>query len=83
MERRRCIISGENIMGSIDFQSMGLNSSLLQSLESQGFSEPTAVQAQAIPFLLEGQDVLAQAQTGSGKTAAFALPILQNINVSS
>ena len=62
-----------------DFTSLGLPASLVQSLTAGGFTEPTKIQAHAIPKLLEGRDVLGIAQTGSGKTAAFGLPILAGI----
>lgn len=56
---------------------MGLASALLQAVNDAGYSVPTAIQQQAIPAILQGRDVLATAQTGSGKTAAFAWPLLQ------
>ena len=59
------------------FQKLNLIEPLLQALEDEGYEEPTKVQYAAIPELLEGKDLLATAQTGTGKTAAFALPILQ------
>ncbi|MDO1559850.1 DEAD/DEAH box helicase [Brevundimonas sp. 2R-24] len=62
-----------------DFQSMGLNPALLQALKSSGYEKPTPIQAQAIPHLLKGKDLLGIAQTGTGKTAAFALPILHRL----
>ena len=61
----------------MSFQSTGLMAELVRAVEKQGYTEPTPVQAQTIPYVLEGRDVLAGAQTGTGKTAAFALPILQ------
>ncbi|MDM0045129.1 DEAD/DEAH box helicase [Variovorax dokdonensis] len=59
------------------FQSLGLAADLLPAVEARGYTEPTAIQRDAIPAILEGQDVLGMAQTGSGKTAAFSLPLLQ------
>ena len=59
----------------------GEGSRLFQSLERAGYSVPTPIQARTIPLLLEGRDVLGQAQTGTGKTAAFALPMLQRIDL--
>ncbi|MCG9650793.1 DEAD/DEAH box helicase [Vibrio brasiliensis] len=64
---------------STQFAALGLGSTLLSTLESLGFKQPTDVQTQAIPHVLEGKDVLAGAQTGTGKTAAFGLPILQKL----
>ncbi len=62
-----------------DFISLGLPTLLTDSLTAGGFTEPTKIQTQAIPKLLEGRDMLGIAQTGSGKTAAFGLPILAGI----
>jgi ATP-dependent RNA helicase DeaD len=64
---------------TISFQSLGLSEERSIHLESLGFTEPTAIQAEAIPLLLNGQDMVAQSQTGTGKTAAYALPILEKI----
>ena len=56
---------------------MGLISPILQALQTEGYTTPTPIQAQAIPQILAGKDLLGCAQTGTGKTAAFAIPILQ------
>jgi len=61
----------------MSFQSLGLEAELLRAVQSQGYSEPTPVQREAIPLILAGRDLLAGAQTGTGKTAAFTLPLLQ------
>ena len=61
------------------FVSLGLIEPLQRALDAQSYTEPTPIQAQSIPPLLEGRDVLGCAQTGTGKTAAFALPILQHL----
>ena len=61
------------------FAGLGLDSRLLQAISKQNFSTPTLVQSKAIPLALEGRDVLARAKTGSGKTAAYLLPILHLI----
>ncbi len=63
----------------ITFAELGLNEHILAGVDALGFTTPTPVQAQAIPAVLEGRDVIASAQTGTGKTAAFALPVLQRI----
>lgn len=63
------------------FNALGIIPKLSELLHHDGIIEPTPVQKQAIPLLLNGQDVIAQAQTGTGKTIAFALPILQRINI--
>jgi ATP-dependent RNA helicase RhlE len=59
------------------FEQLGLTAPLLKALQKEGYSVPTPIQAQAIPHALKGRDILGLAQTGTGKTAAFALPILQ------
>jgi len=63
----------------MSFESLGLSPALVRAVGLLGFDAPTAVQAQAIPVALQGADVLAQAQTGSGKTVAFALPLLERL----
>ena len=62
---------------STQFSSLNLEEKLLRALDKAGYEQPTPIQQQAIPMVLEGQDLLATAQTGTGKTAAFSLPILQ------
>ena len=62
------------------FSDLGLRDSLLRALTAQGYEEPTPIQAAAIPVLKTGSDVVGQAATGTGKTAAFALPILDGLN---
>ncbi len=61
------------------FAELGLAAPLLEALTALGYEEPTPIQAEAIPSLLEGKDLLGQAATGTGKTAAFALPLLQRL----
>lgn len=61
------------------FAGLGLDSRLLQGITKQNFQTPTLVQSKAIPLALEGRDILARAKTGSGKTAAYLLPILHSI----
>jgi ATP-dependent RNA helicase RhlE len=65
------------VMNMSDFKSLGLSEKLLQAVKNEGYTSPTPVQEQSIPPLLAGRDVLGVAQTGTGKTAAFALPVLQ------
>ncbi len=65
---------------TLSFESLGLSASRVSQLESLGFTSPTNIQAQAIPEILQGNDVVAKSQTGTGKTAAFALPILEQID---
>ena len=62
-----------------EFGKLGLNEQILAGVEALGFTDPTPVQAGAVPRVLEGRDVVASAQTGTGKTAAFTLPTLQRI----
>ncbi len=66
-------------LSGIDFGSLGLVPALLNTLANEGYSTPTPIQAKAIPIILAGRDVLGCAQTGTGKTAAFALPIIQRL----
>ncbi|MCW5605353.1 MAG: DEAD/DEAH box helicase, partial [Burkholderiales bacterium] len=61
------------------FASLGLSAEIARAVAEQGYAQPTPVQAQAIPVILEGRDVLAGAQTGTGKTAGFTLPLLQRL----
>ena len=61
----------------MSFKELGLSAELLRAVSEQGYSEPTPVQRQAIPIILQGRDLLAGAQTGTGKTAGFTLPMLQ------
>jgi ATP-dependent RNA helicase RhlE len=63
----------------MSFDSLGLEAELLRAVREQGYDEPTPVQREAIPAILAGRDLLAGAQTGTGKTAAFALPLLQRL----
>ena len=63
------------------FSELGLNDALLKAIRRSGFEEATPIQEQTIPLALEGKDVIGQAQTGTGKTAAFGLPILQNLEI--
>ncbi len=65
---------------TISFQSLGLSDTRVSLLEAMGFVSPTNIQEQAIPLLLAGSDVVGQSQTGTGKTAAYSLPILEQIN---
>nr|WP_318380660.1 DEAD/DEAH family ATP-dependent RNA helicase [uncultured Enterobacter sp.] len=62
------------------FSDLGLNASILQALTDLGYEKPSPIQAECIPHLLGGRDVLGMAQTGSGKTAAFSLPLLHNLD---
>ena len=63
----------------MSFDSLGLSPDILRAVAEQGYREPTPIQQQAIPAVLEGRDLMASAQTGTGKTAAFALPMLDRL----
>lgn len=63
----------------MSFDSLGLRAELLRAVADQGYSEPTPIQAKSIPVVLSGKDVMAGAQTGTGKTAGFTLPLLQRL----
>ena len=65
----------------ITFNQFGLKKELTKAINELGYEIPSPIQQKTIPLLLEGKDIIGQAQTGTGKTAAFALPILQKIDV--
>ena len=68
------------VLSFMSFNSLGLSAELLRAVSEQGYSEPTPIQRQAIPVVLKGGDILAGAQTGTGKTAGFTLPMLQRLS---
>jgi ATP-dependent RNA helicase DeaD len=68
---------------TLSFKSLGLSEAVVQQVETLGFTTPTAIQVQAIPELLNGRDVVGQSQTGTVKTAAFSLPMLERIDLDS
>jgi len=65
---------------TIKFSDLGISEEILRAVEEMGYTQPSPIQAQAIPFVLEGRDVIGQAQTGTGKTAAFAIPIIDLVD---
>lgn len=65
------------------FSELGLDKELLKSIQDNGYETPTPIQEETIPDVLDGKDIIGQAQTGTGKTAAFGLPILQHIDINS
>ncbi|MBS9525186.1 DEAD/DEAH box helicase [Litoribacter ruber] len=64
------------------FSDLGISAEILRAVEDMGYTHPSTIQAQSIPFLLEGKDVIGQAQTGTGKTAAFGIPIIDQVDPS-
>ena len=80
MRRAVAIVSGGfGAQLPVSFHNLGLSAELLRAVEKQGYETATPIQQQAIPRILEGRDVLAAAQTGTGKTASFTLPLLQRL----
>jgi ATP-dependent RNA helicase RhlE len=82
MRRSIRIMTGhmnEPASAQILFSSLALDPSILRAIEETGYTEPTPIQAQAIPHVIAGRDLMAMAQTGTGKTAAFTLPMLQRL----
>ncbi len=78
IELPRVKVHGEIFATDTSFKDLGLRNSVLQGIEALGFKTPTTIQAQLIPLIMVGKDVLGQAKTGTGKTAAFGLPLLHN-----
>lgn len=64
---------------TLQFHEMGLDDRILEAIARLGWEEPTLIQEKAIPYMLEGKDLLARARTGSGKTGAFVIPAVQKI----
>ena len=76
---RPALSRAASLRSQMTFDTLGLSADLLRTVAEEGYEQPTPVQAKAIPLVLEGRDVLAAAQTGTGKTAAFTLPILDRL----
>ena len=74
-------MSNELELNNNGFANLGLSEQILKALADSGYENPTPIQAAMIPVLMTGSDVVGQAQTGTGKTAAFALPVLEQIEV--
>ena len=68
-----------SIVSQIPFSELGLSAPVLQAVTESGYETPTSIQAQAIPMVLAGRDIIGSSQTGTGKTAAFALPIISKL----
>ena len=62
------------------FSDLGISEEILRAVEEMGYTQPSPIQLQAIPFVLQGRDLIGQAQTGTGKTAAFAIPIIDLVD---
>ena len=77
--RKSSNVKGRSVKKGGGFQAMGLNGNLLKSIAHKGYSVPTPIQRKTIPLVLSGQDVVGMARTGSGKTAAFVLPMLERL----
>jgi len=67
---------------TLKFSDLGISAEILKSVEEMGYTQPSPIQTQSIPFILQGRDVIGQAQTGTGKTAAFAIPIIDLVDPS-
>ncbi|UZD23679.1 DEAD/DEAH box helicase [Algoriphagus halophytocola] len=65
---------------TLKFSDLGISAEILKSVEEMGYTQPSPIQSQAIPFVLQGRDVIGQAQTGTGKTAAFSIPIIDLVD---
>src|SRR3972149_2150242 len=63
----------------MQFEEMGIDKNVLDSIKALGFDKPTKIQSEAIPFIRQGFDVIGQSETGSGKTAAFGIPIIEKV----
>ena len=81
--RKASNLKGKTVKKGGGFQAMGLNAGLLKAITRKGFSIPTPIQRKAIPLVLDGQDVVGMARTGSGKTAAFVIPMIEKLKTHS
>ncbi|KAL9039032.1 MAG: hypothetical protein Q9180_002774, partial [Flavoplaca navasiana] len=77
--RKASNLKGKTVKKGGGFQAMGLNANLLKAITRKGFSVPTPIQRKTIPLVLDGQDVVGMARTGSGKTAAFVVPMIEKL----
>src|SRR5690554_2798274 len=67
-------------MKTMEFNDLNIHPNILKAIEELGFEAPTPIQSQALPKLYEGKDIIGQAQTGTGKTAAFGIPMIEKVN---
>jgi len=81
--RKASNLKGRSVKKGGGFQAMGLNANLLKAITRKGFSVPTPIQRKTIPLVLDGQDVVGMARTGSGKTAAFVVPMIEKLKAHS
>jgi len=81
--RKASNLKGSTVKKGGAFQAMGLNTAILKAIARKGFSVPTPIQRKAIPLILDGRDVVGMARTGSGKTAAFVIPLIQRLKTHS
>ena len=77
--RKASNVKGRSVKKGGGFQAMGLNANLLKAITRKGFSVPTPIQRKTIPIIMDGQDVVGMARTGSGKTAAFVIPMIEKL----
>ena len=77
--RKASNVKGRSVKKGGGFQAMGLNANLLKAITRKGFSVPTPIQRKMIPIIMDGQDVVGMARTGSGKTAAFVIPMIEKL----
>jgi len=81
--RKASNLKGNTVKKGGGFQVMGLNAVLLKAITKKGYQVPTPIQRKAVPLILDGQDVVGMARTGSGKTAAFVIPMIQTLKAHS
>jgi ATP-dependent RNA helicase DDX54/DBP10 len=81
--RKASNLKGKTVRKGGGFQAMGLNATLLKSITKMGYKVPTPIQRRAVPLIIDRQDVVGMARTGSGKTAAFVIPMIQALKAHS
>lgn len=81
--RKTTNAQGKSVKKGGGFQAMGLNGALLKAITQKGFKVPTPIQRKAVPLILQGDDVVGMARTGSGKTAAFVIPMIEKLKTHS
>ena len=80
VENRESMEHSEGMENKISYRNSAIDGRIIRAVEEMGFETMTPIQEQAIPVMLEGRDLIGQAQTGTGKTAAFGIPIIQKID---